>query len=243
MPRPIILTDEIKRKTQEEFSAMLDSMKMSDGKLSYIRSYEYKDCFAIVWIELEAYRKIVALVMEFDDEVGWHGTVSRKGEHEFVIEDVFIYPQEVTSSAVNTDQFAYSEWLYGLDDKIFNKIRMQGHSHVNMGVHPSSVDNEHRTQILDQLEEDMFYIFMVWNKALIVHTLVYDMQRNILYEDKDVDVRLLGDEIMSDFLMDAKIKVQKSISKKKSGGKNNRKSKQLKIADDFKYYKCYGHIV
>ena len=40
---------------------------------------------------------------------------------------IFSYtPQEVTVSTVNTDQAAYTEWLYGLDDDTFNKIRMQG---------------------------------------------------------------------------------------------------------------------
>ena len=50
---------------------------------------------------------------------------------------------------------------------------------------------------------------MIWNKSMSVHTLVYDMARNILYEDKDVSVKLLGDEAMDAFLADAKEKVQK----------------------------------
>jgi len=238
MPRPIILTDEIKKKALDEFSTMLDGMKMSDGKLSYSKSYEYKDCSAIVWLTQEAYRKIVALVMEFKEEVGWHGVVSRLDENEFLIEDIVIYPQEVTGSTVNTDQFIYSEWLYSLDDEIFNKIRMQGHSHVNMSVTPSSVDSEHRSQILEQLESDMFYIFMIWNKSLSIHTLIYDMNRNILYENKDVYVHLLDDETMKGFLADAKTKVQKKTitAKKSPTTKKSTKGKQVKTVDDFDEY-------
>ena len=226
MPRPIVLTEEIKQKAREDFSAMLDSVKMADGKLRYSQSWEYKDCSAIVWLEQEAYRKIVALVTNFTSEVGWHGSVSRIGNNEFVIEDIFVYPQEVTGSTVNTDQAAYSKWLYGLDVEVFNTIRMQGHSHVNMGVSPSGVDEKHRQGILDQLEPGMFYIFMIWNKSLTVHTLIYDMARNVLYEDKDVSVKLLEDEGMSEFLADAKEKVQKSTypthSKNKSGSKKQK---------------------
>jgi len=231
MPRPIVLTEEIKQKAVNDFSAMLDTVKMSDGKLRYSQSWEYKDCSAIVWLTQEAYRKIVALVMNFASEVAWHGTVTRVGNNEFVIEDIFVYPQEVTGSTVNTDQKAYSEWLYSLDDNTFNQIRMQGHSHVNMGVSPSSVDDKHRQQILDQLEPDMFYVFMIWNKSLTVHTLIYDMARNILYEDNDVSVKLIDDEDMVDFLADANKKVQKpTVRTTPTNKKNKGGSKKQKIA-------------
>ena len=242
MPRPIVLTEEIKQKAVNDFSAMLDTVKMSDGKLRYSQSWEYKDRSAVVWLTQEAYRKIVALVMNFASEVAWHGTVTRLGNNEFVIEDIFVYPQEVTGSTVNTDQKAYTEWLYGLDDDIFNQIRMQGHSHVNMGVSPSGVDDKHRQQILDQLEPDMFYIFMIWNKSLTVHTLIYDMARNILYEDNDVSVKLIDDEGMDEFLADANKKVQKPTAratptnkKNKGGSKKVKKDHlmQLGIDDSF----------
>jgi len=219
VPRPIVLTEEHKQKALDDFAAMLDATKMSDGKLSYSQSWKYEECSAVVWLEPDAYRKIIALVTEFKDEVGWHGAVSRIGDTEFTIEDIFVYPQEVTGSTVNTDWEAYTQWLYALEDDTFGRIRMQGHSHVNMGVSPSGVDDKHRQQILDQLEPDMFYIFMVWNKRLEVHTLIYDMARNVLYEDRDVDVKLLGDDGMDEFLADAKEKVQKKTragSKKQS---------------------------
>jgi len=186
--------------------------------------------------------------MEFKDEVAWHGSVCRMVNDgragnsrtsddekvsasktldvsdfvsEFIIEDIFVYPQEVTGSTVNTDQVAYTEWLYGLDDDTFNTIRMQGHSHVNMGVSPSGVDDKHRQQILDQLEPDMFYIFMIWNKSLSTHTLIYDMASNILYEDKDVEVRLIEDDGMGEFLDDARVKVQKRTNPTKPTSSNN----------------------
>ena len=227
MPRPIVLTEDIKKKARDDFAAMLDTVKMSDGKLRYSQSWEYKDCSAIVWLTQEAYRKIVALVMNFASEVAWHGTVTRLGNNEFVIEDVFVYPQEVTGATVNTDQKAYTEWLYSLDDDTFNQIRMQGHSHVNMGVSPSGVDDKHRQQILDQLEPDMFYVFMIWNKSLTVHTLIYDMARNILYEDGDVSVKLIDDEGMNEFLADANKKVQKPTHKKNKAGSKKQKVAQI----------------
>ena len=236
MSKPIILTEKMKQKAKKDFAEMLENTKMSDGKLNYTVNYKYEDSSATVWITPEAYRKILALVMEFSDEVGWHGVASRIGDNEFVIEDIYVYPQEVTGSTVNTDQKLYTEWLYSLDDDTFNKLRMQGHSHSNMEVSPSGVDDKHRQQILDQLEKNMFYIFQIWNKSLSVHTMIYDMKRNILYEDNDVDVKLLGDESMDAFLTDAREKVQKSGCKRNK----NETKKHHEFEDELDYYPQYN---
>ena len=239
MSRPITLTDDIKKQALDEFTEALNKAKMSDGKISYSLSFNYEKSNAIVLLTPEAYRKTVALVTEFSDEVAWHGSVIRSGDNEFTIEDIFVYPQEVTGSTVNTDQEEYSKWLYELDDEVFNKIRMQGHSHVNMGVSPSGVGDNHRKQILDQLESDMFYIFMIWNKSLTVHTLIYDMSRNILYEDKDVEVKLLTEEGVDDFLNDAREKVQKRNHVKTK--KKSKKPKQLDFDEELEEYDCFPY--
>jgi len=239
MTRPIIMTAEMKQKAIADFSEMLDGVKMSDGKLSYNRVFKYEDKTATVWLTQNAYRKIVALVTNFSSEVGWHGTVSRSGDNEFIIEDIFVYPQEVTGSTVNTDQILYTEWLYSLDDDNFNKIRMQGHSHCNMDVSPSGVDDKHRQHILDQLKPEMFYIFMIWNKSLSVYTLVYDMAKNILYEDDDVEVKLQNDESMDEFLADALEKVKKPENKKSRAASKKQNAEQIGLDYDFGDYEDY----
>jgi len=203
------MTDKMKDEAQSEFAALLEGLKMSDGEIRYSKTFKCKEAKAVLWLTPLAYNKTVALLNAFSDEVAWHGLVVRKAKNEFVIEDVFVYPQEVTGSTVNTDQAGYTKWLYEFDDESFNKIRMQGHSHVNMGVAPSGVDSGHREKILDQLDADMFYIFMIWNKALKTHTLIYDMANNVLYDDGDVSVKIQGDDSLSDFLADAEKKVQK----------------------------------
>jgi len=239
MPHPIVLTDKMKQKAKKDFANMLENTKMSDGKLCYNVNYKYEDSGAVVWLTQEAYRKILALVMDFPDEIGWHGTVSRSKDDEYIINDIYVYPQEVTGSTVNTEQESYTKWLYELDDDTFNTLRMQGHSHCNMGVSPSGVDDKHRQSILAQLEKNMFYIFQIWNKSLSVHTLIYDMSRNILYEDNDIDVKILGDENMDDFLADAKEKVQEP-SNKKSKSEDKKQSVFGADFEDFEQYHQYG---
>jgi len=235
MPRPIKMTEEMKQQARKDFDAVLDGIKMSDGKFNYSKSYIYEESKATIWLTQEAYRKMVALVTEFSSEVGWHGTVSRSADNEFVVEDIFVYPQEVTSSTVNTDQFAYTEWLYSLNDDVFNNLRMHGHSHCNMGVSPSGVDENHRQGILDQLEPDMFYVFMIWNKSFSAHALIYDMARNILFENDDIEIILQNDESVNEFLSDSLQKVKKPSSKKKPALKKQ-DVEQLGLDYDFEDY-------
>jgi hypothetical protein len=230
MAKPIRVTNKMKQKVQKEFAELLAGMKMPDGKINFAKEFKYEKATAVVWLTPLAYRKTMALVTGFSDEVAWHGTAIRKAMNEFVIEDVFVYPQEVTGSAVNTDQQRYTQWLYEFDDETFNKIRMQGHSHVNMGVSPSGVDSGHRDKILEQLDNGMFYIFMIWNKQLRVHTLIFDMENNTLYEDDDITVKIIGDDSLEVFLEDAKNKVQrKSSIWKKSGDKGSGKIRRNTI--------------
>jgi len=215
MAKPILLTKEMRKQAINDFEAMLysDSVKLNDGKLTFSKNFACKKQDAIVNISMRAYRKITALVTTSSNEVGWHGTVSRVGINEFLIEDIFVYPQEVTKATVTTDQELYTTWLFDFDDDKFDAMRLHGHSHVNMGVTPSVTDVAHRNQILAQLKDDMFYIFMVWNKSLSTHTLIYDMQQNVLYENSDIEVVIEQDGDMEEFLADAEAKVKEYAPK------------------------------
>lgn len=209
MSKPIQITDDMRTALKTEIESFLGSLKMSDGKITYSKSFEYENANAVLYLSTKAYAKITVLVAAFLDEVGWHGAASKVGENEYLIEDIYVYPQEVSGAATNTDQCQYVEWLYDLEDEVFSKIRMHGHSHVNMRVSASLTDLEHRGKILSQLGPDMFYIFMIWNKSLEVNTSIYDMAANILYENKDITVKISGVNSLDDFIGDAAEKVKK----------------------------------
>ena len=111
---------------------------------------------ATVYFTELAYRKFQALVDGFNNEVAWHGLAYRgedESKDEYYITDILVYPQEVTGATVTTDQKKYQDWLMSQEDNIFNNVRMQGHSHVNMGVSPSGVDENLYESILTQLDE------------------------------------------------------------------------------------------
>lgn len=208
MSKAIRMTDEHRRQILAEFAVALQGTKLADGKISFVKTLTIEKQRATVYFTASAWTKMVMLIKEFDKEVAWHGVAYRsedESKNEYYITDILVYPQEVTGATVNTDQERYQTWLYQHDDEVFNNIRMQGHSHVNMGVSPSSVDTTHQEQILDQLEDDMFYIFMIWNKSFNHFFKVYDMKKNILFESNDVDVKIADGGIgLTEFIQNAK---------------------------------------
>lgn len=197
MARPIKITEEMAAMIQAEFMNSLTGGKMFDGTIKFTKtlSYDKDGGKAYITFTVPAFAKMQMLIQSFDSEVAWHGVATREEgrPNSFIITDILVYPQIVAGATVNTDQEQYQTWLYSFDDEVFNNIRMQGHSHVNFSTSPSVVDTEHQGKILEQLDDDMFYIFMIWNKKL-EHTLkIYDLQNNVLYENKDIVVHIGSD--------------------------------------------------
>jgi len=205
MSRPIKLSDNIITKLVASITDELKQHKVFESKLDLsFRVPDVEESRANLVFEPMAFAKMLSLVNNFDSEVAWHGTATRDG-NTYTITDILVYPQEVSGATVNTDQEEYETWLYELEDEQFNNLRFQGHSHVNMGTSPSSVDLSHQERIVDQLEDDMFYIFAIWNKKMERTIKIFDLASNTLYETKDVDV-FIGDSAYDEkaFISDAK---------------------------------------
>lgn len=186
-------------------------MKLSDGKINFTKTFGNIQRKATLYFTELAYLKMLTLVREFDKEVAWHGIAKRHDTEEdaYVISDILVYPQEVTGATVNTDQEKYQMWLMSHEDDVFDNIRMQGHSHVNMGTTPSTVDTSLYERLLDQLDDTMFYIFLIWNKRNEKTIKIYDLAKNVLFETADVTVSLIEDGTgMEKFLSTAKEMVQ-----------------------------------
>lgn len=196
MAKIIKITPDCLAEIRKDFEETLSSAKLSDGKISFSKSFGNIKRDATVFFTHEAWQKMQALIKGFDKEVAWHGIAYRgeEGKDEYYITDILVYPQEVTGATVNTDQEKYQMWLMNHEDDVFNNIRMQGHSHVNMGVTPSGVDNSLYERILEQLDDEMFYIFLIYNKKGDKTFKIYDLAKNILFETGDVTVKVLDDD-------------------------------------------------
>lgn len=140
-----------------------------------------------IYITPTAYIKMRTLVEETDVEIAWHGVVHKQGRI-FIITDILVYPQKITSVTVESDDDLYPDWCMSLEDDVLNNMRFQGHSHVNMGVTPSGVDEDYYTRLLTQVHD--YYIIMVTNKHEAMTLRLYDVENNILYSDLDLNIYL-----------------------------------------------------
>lgn len=209
MSRPIKLTQELIDECRQDFEKALSLTKLSDGKLSFTKAFSCGDRKAVVYFSAEAWAKMTMLIKEFDKEVAWHGVARRTEDEsldEYVIDDIVVYPQEVTGATVEMDTEKYALWIQeNIEDERFNHIYMQGHSHVNMGTSPSSVDLNHQEEILGMLGDNDFYIFMIWNKSFASTNKIYDLKKNVMFEDKDITVKIIGqNEGLDEFIKNAK---------------------------------------
>ena len=210
MSKLIDLTPEIKQALIKKFAESLETngKKCQDGVFTFSAKVSTaKDRKATVFMEPLAWLKMWALVDHYESEIAWYG-LARRGDDpekdEYIISDIIVYPQIVDGTNVDTDDKVYDEWHKALDPKVWNAMAMQGHSHVNMATFASGTDLKDQKEILDVLTGDMFYIFLIVNKARSVNAKVYDLEKNVLFEKEDVTLKLSDERYdLSAFLKQA----------------------------------------
>lgn len=159
--------------------------------INQIFKEQYKDTpKCTIAFTSSAYVKMMMLTKMCSAEVAAHGTVRKVNDHNYIVEDLLVYPQKTTSSTVSaTDD--YGPWLAELPDATFNTLRFHWHSHVNFGVSPSGVDDCWYETLLKDVED--FYIVMITNKRNELFANVYDIPNNLIYEQADIDTIVLDD--------------------------------------------------
>lgn len=212
MAKRFIQSEEDKEMAKAKFAEALENTRFAKGVVKFEYDLNKVEERAELVFEEEAWYRMKLLVHEFSSEIAWHGIVERDPEddNKFVVKEILVYPQEVTGATVTTDQAEYEGWMMSQPDEIFNSIRMQGHSHVRMGTSPSTIDQHLYDSIIQQLEGDMFYIFLIWNKENARTIMIYDMKKNVVYETADIDILVRTvDGGTWDFLKDAEKKLKK----------------------------------
>lgn len=139
----------------------------------------------------EAMLKATALVQECDKEIAWHGVVDADREANiYTIVDVVVPPQEVTGTTVNSDSNEWALWASQLSDDEFNSLRCHMHSHVNMGVFSSATDDDYQKDVVTKDSNLDYYIFLIFNKKGEIFGRFYDVEHNMMYDNKDVEVHI-----------------------------------------------------
>ena len=211
MAKPIYLRDSDIDQILQDVKSQLLGMKGA-GSIDIKKNFTKDDRTAVIYFTPEAWNRVTALVTAFDTEVQWHGCVNRLSEDEYEIYDIFVPPHVVTGASVTSDPARYTEWITSLDDNTLANLHFHGHSHVNMGCSPSSVDMQYRHDIATQLpipkndEEDSFYIFLIFNKKGEWSGEIYDVTNNALYSSDEIEIEIYDEEdsLLSIFIDEAK---------------------------------------
>lgn len=223
MAKKLKITNEdcelIKEQAIKDFSKLVTELDKTPSKwletISFVKRYTLTgdNNKRHLFFTPTAYLKMLQYVLQSDKEIAWHGVVERKSKTDFIIKDVFLYPQSVSGVTVETDQTKYTQWTDTLDDDTFNAMRFQGHSHVNMGVTPSAVDTRYYDEQIATLSENDFYIFLVINKKQEIYKLIYDLETNTLYENTDIEVIVLDND-SENLTEDVKASIKEHITSK-----------------------------
>lgn len=192
MSRKIKLTEEDIDQMMIEFKQNLLGVRFDSDKVTYTANTQLKEVEkAKLYFTPEAYCKMTTLIKCCEKEIAWHGIVDRNEEGAYIISDIMMYPQEITGATVTSNDEKYPMWLMKHTDEVFNKIRFQGHSHVNFGATPSGVDTTLYANMLQTLEDNDFYIFFIMNKRSEYWVQIYNLAENIVYDKNDVDMAIL----------------------------------------------------
>ena len=152
--------------------------------------------YPTIGITSDAYVKMYELVKQSSTEIQWHGLVKR-AKNVYLIHDILVFPQTNSTTSTSSDQEAFTKWQTDLVmdmDFPIEELRMHGHSHVNMNVFSSSIDDGYQSELITKVDDGDFYIFLVLNKKMEMYALLYDFDQQILFEGKDIKIKIYDKE-------------------------------------------------
>lgn len=147
-----------------------------------------------ITITAEAYLKMLELVNQSPVECSWHGLVKRY-ENKYLVHDVLVFPQINSATSTTTDEKDFAEWQTKLIlDPNFpiEELRLHGHSHVNMNVFSSGVDDKYQKDLLAKVDDGDYYIFFIMNKKMEMCIFLYDFKQQIMFDKNDIDFRIVA---------------------------------------------------
>lgn len=121
-------------------------------------------------------------------EIQFYGKIIKHNSNLFQIKEILFTPQINSYSSVESDDDKFPEWLsqFSVQDRL--KLRMYGHTHVNMSTTPSATDVKF---INDSLEiVDDFYIQLILNNKKEYTLNLFDLNKNLAFYGLNLHLHL-----------------------------------------------------
>lgn len=147
-------------------------------------------------IAAETYLKMLELVNQSPVECMWHGLVKRyEAINTYLIYDILVFPQINSTTATTTDDNEFAKWqLELIKDPNFpiEDLRMHGHSHVNMNVFSSGIDDKYQKDLITKVDDGDYYIFLIMNKKMEMCAFIYDFSQQVMFDTKDITIQIMN---------------------------------------------------
>jgi proteasome lid subunit RPN8/RPN11 len=142
-----------------------------------------------VYYTPEVHQKMHHIVAKCPKEVGWMGLVKKVTDTSYLIYEIFVPKQEVTSVETEIESDAMAELAMELMEAGHDTSEMYAwyHSHVNMGVSPSGQDE---SQVEEFLDSCPVFIRGIINKRGDSKVDVYYPEHGICYTNVPTEVHL-----------------------------------------------------
>lgn len=142
----------------------------------------------VVYIDPIALEKMTVIVDIAKKEVGWLGTARQLRTGDFIIDDVYLFDQEVSWSECEMTTEGLEAVAMELlsqegDDTLYNNLRVWGHSHANMGTSPSAQDDTQMALFKDNGCD--WFIRIIANKTGRLEITVFMYRNNLVINDAE----------------------------------------------------------
>lgn len=191
-------------------------------------------------ISSDCYMKMLELINQSSVECSWHGLVRRfKEDNTYLIYDILVFPQINSATSTTTDEKEFAEWQTKLimdPDFPIEDLRMHGHSHVNMNVFSSGIDDQYQEDLITKVDNGDYYIFLIMNKKMEICIFIYDFDQQIRFDKEDINF-MITDTEGYDIRSWAKDELDKNAC---TARPVNTKTYKLDTYDDNEYSYFYG---
>lgn len=157
--------------TTEDLQDSISQDIFTYGKDSVVRARS--ELNVMIKFDLHTYLSMRTLVNAATEEIGWFSSVDithYKGTTIYYISKMIIPHQKVSPASVGITPEVVSTMCYDMaqanQHKEVEKMRFWGHSHVKMGITPSTVDT---TQMHDFMQTADYMIMCIMNKQSEMH--------------------------------------------------------------------------
>ena len=145
-----------------------------------------------ITVTAEAYLKMLELVNQSPVECSWHGLVKKYG-NSYLVYDVLVFPQINSATSTTTDEKEFAEWQTKLIMDVefpIEDLRLHGHSHVNMNVFSSGIDDKYQEDLLTKVDDGDYYIFFIMNKKMEMCVFLYDFEQQVMFDKNDIKLEI-----------------------------------------------------